>query len=186
VPPKYRPYIEGIRQETDALRHVVTNFLNFARPEQVTLSRVDLGSVARRTADDLRHELPPGTSLTVTGAFGDVQGDELFLRQVIGNLVRNAAEACAEAGIVPTIAIRGQVDDTTRTSRLIVEDNGPGVPEEARERIFQPFFTTRSRGTGLGLAIVQKIIVMHNGRVTLDAGEGGGARFDVTLPGADA
>jgi PAS domain S-box-containing protein len=185
LPPKYRPYVEGIRQETEALRQVVTNFLNFARPEQVVFTRVALGTVARRAADDLRHELPAGTSLTVTGSFGDVQGDDVLLRQVFGNLVRNAVEACEGAGTVPIVRIEGEPDVAAGTCRVVVEDNGPGVPEEARARIFEPFFTTRSRGTGLGLAIVQKIIVMHNGRVTVRNGDAGGASFQIVVPLAE-
>jgi signal transduction histidine kinase len=63
-----------------------------------------------------------------------------------------------------------------------VADNGPGIPESARERVFQPFFTTRSRGTGLGLAIVQKIVVTHNGRVGVGVSAAGGASIDLTFP----
>ena len=63
-----------------------------------------------------------------------------------------------------------------------VADNGPGIPEAARDRVFQPFFTTRSRGTGLGLAIVQKIVVTHNGRVAVGTSAGGGAKIDLTFP----
>jgi signal transduction histidine kinase len=146
---------------------------------------VDLGAIARRAADDLRHELPAGTSVTVTGPFGDVQGDEVLLRQVFGNLVRNAAEACEVAGIVPSITIEGHPDPASRTCRIAVDDNGPGIPEPARERIFQPFFTTRSRGTGLGLSIVQKIVVMHNGRIVVRDAEGGGASLQIVLPLAE-
>jgi signal transduction histidine kinase len=186
LPPKYRQYVEGIRQETEALGQIVTNFLNFARPEHVSFTRVDLGGVARRAADDLRHELPAATSLIVGGQFGDVQGDEVLLRQVFGNLVRNAVEACEGAGVVPSIRIEGQVDMAKAVCRVAVHDNGPGVPEHARERIFQPFFTTRSQGTGLGLAIVQKIIVTHNGRVSVRESDAGGATFQIVVPLAPA
>jgi signal transduction histidine kinase len=182
LPPTYRAYVQGIRQETEALRQVVTNFLNFAKPEQVSFTRVDLGTIVRRAADDLRHELPSGTSLTVTGRFGDIYGDEVLLRQVFGNLVRNAAQACEEAGIVPAITIEGGVDTATRTCRVVVSDNGPGIPEPTLEKIFQPFFTTRAQGTGLGLAIVQKIVVMHNGRVSARSREEGGASFQIVIP----
>ena len=182
LPPTYRQYVEGIRQETEALRQIVTNFLNFARPEQVSFSQVDLGAVARRAVDDLRHELPEGTSLTVIGEFGHVQGDDVLLRQVFGNLVRNAAEACEGAGVVPAIRILGEVDRAAGACRVAVEDNGPGVPDHARDRIFQPFFTTRSQGTGLGLAIVQKIVVVHNGRITVRNRDEGGASFQMTVP----
>jgi nitrogen fixation/metabolism regulation signal transduction histidine kinase len=182
LPVKYRPYVEGIRQEAEALGKVVTNFLSFARPENVVLSPVDLGVVARRATDDLRNELPAGISLTVDGTFGEILGDDVLLRQVFGNLVRNAADACEGAGVVPDIRIRGWVDGVHHSCRVSVEDNGPGIPASARERIFQPFFTTRASGTGLGLAIVQKIVVMHNGRVTVADARGGGASIQISIP----
>lgn len=186
--PKYRPYVEGIRQETEALGKVVTNFLNFARPEQIALTHVKLGVVARRAIDDLRHELSPKVSVTLSGEFGDIEGDEVLLRQVFGNLVRNAVEACEEVEHAPppSISIVGSVDPTQGICRVSVEDNGPGVPQAARDRIFQPFFTTRSRGTGLGLAIVQKIVVMHNGRVSVGESAAGGASIQMAFPLADA
>jgi len=183
--PKYKPYVEGIRQEADALGKVMTNFLSFARPENVVLSRVDLGTIVRRAADDLRYELPPTTTLTVDGDFAEVLGDEVMMRQVFGNLVRNAVDACEGAGTTPAIRIRGSVDVAHRSCRVSVEDNGPGIPEPARERVFQPFFTTRSQGTGLGLAIVQKIVVMHNGRVAVHDALGGGASIQISIPVAD-
>lgn len=184
LPGQYVPYVQGIRQETEALGHVVTNFLNFARPELVAFSRVELGPLARRSAEDLRHELPAGTTIEATGDFGEIQGDEVLLRQVFSNLVRNAAEACEGAGVTPAITIEGHIDQQ-RTCRITVGDNGPGIPETAREKVFQPFFTTRSRGTGLGLAIVQKIVVTHNGRVTVGKSEAGGASIQLTFPQAD-
>jgi signal transduction histidine kinase len=186
LPPQYQPYVEGIRQETEALGKVVTNFLNFARPEQVSLARVDLEAIARRAVEELHHEMPPGASLFVTGTFAPIDGDEVLLRQVFGNLVRNAAEACEGVNRVPSIAVRGDVDARQRTVRVSVDDNGPGVPEDARDRIFQPFVTTRSRGTGLGLAIVQKIVVIHNGRVTMRESPAGGASVQMVFPAADA
>jgi len=186
LPPQYRPYVEGIRQETEALGKVVTNFLSFARPERIALSHVDLGPLLRRLAEDLQHELPAGTSLDVFGTFAAVDGDEVLLRQVFSNLVRNAAEACEAAGVMPAIIIGGDVDGKRRTCRVSVEDNGPGIPAADRARVFQPFVTTRSRGTGLGLAIVQKVVVMHNGRVAIGTSPAGGASVDVTLPLAAA
>ena len=185
LPAQYRPYVEGIRQETEALGKVVTNFLNFARPELVSFVHVGLGPLARRAAEDLQRELPSGASLDTTGEFGEIQGDEVLLRQVFSNLVRNAAEACEGAGILPAIVIEGDVDRSHGTCRVSVNDNGPGIPEQARERVFRPFFTTRSQGTGLGLAIVQKIVVTHNGRVVLATSPAGGASVQLTFPLAE-
>jgi signal transduction histidine kinase len=181
LPRQYRPYVEGIRQEAEVLGKVVTNFLNFARPEQVLFAPVDLGAIARRAADDLRHDLPGRTTIAIDGGFAEIQGDEALLRQVFGNLLRNAAEACESAGVTPAITIQGQIDPAARWCRVSVDDNGPGIAQDVRERVFRPFFTTRSRGTGLGLAIVQKIVLMHNGRVAIGVAPTGGARLQLTF-----
>ena len=181
VPAQYRPYIEGIRQEAEALGQVVTNFLNFARPEQLSLSSVDLGRIAQRAADDLQHELPAGTTINMAGEFADIDGDEVLLRKVFSNLLRNAAEACESVGRTPAIMIEGRIDRAHRTCRVCVEDNGPGIPAGQREKVFHPFFTSRSRGTGLGLAIVQKIVLTHQGRVVVNAARAGGAAVEMTF-----
>ncbi len=185
LPPQYKQYLEGIRQETEALGKVVTNFLNFARPEQFVFARVDLRSIAARAAEDLRHELPPSATIEVTGDLGIIQGDDVVLRQMFSNLVRNAGEACQGAGVTPTIVILGEVDQEQRTCRVVVSDNGPGIREANRVRIFQPFFTTRAQGTGLGLAIVQKVVVTHGGRIVAGSSPLGGASFEITFPLAE-
>ncbi len=181
LPGLYRPYVEGIRQEAEVLGKVVTNFLNFARPDQVSFGPVDLGLLARRAADDIGRELPDGTTIEINGDFGQIDGDDVLLRQAFSNLVRNAAEACEAAGVTPAIAIEGQLDPTHRSCRISVDDNGPGIPEPVREKVFRPFFTTRSRGTGLGLAIVQKIVLTHNGRVIIGTSPAGGASIQLTF-----
>jgi len=181
LPAQYRPYIEGIRQEAEALGQVVTNFLNFARPEQLSVAAVDLERMARRACDDLRHELPAGTTIDVEGQFAAIEGDEVLLRQVFSNLLRNAAEACVCVNRTPAIVVEGRIDRAHRTCRVTVEDNGPGIPEGQREKVFRPFFTSRSRGTGLGLAIVQKIVLTHRGRVTIGTGRAGGAAVEMTF-----
>lgn len=181
VPAQYRPYVEGIRQEAEALGQVVTNFLNFARPEQLSLAPVDLERIARRAVDDIQHELPGGTTINVAGEFAAIEGDEVLLRQVFSNLLRNAVEACVCVGRTPAIAVEGKIDRAHRSCRVTVEDNGPGIPEAQREKVFRPFFTSRSRGTGLGLAIVQKIVLTHQGRVTIGTAQGGGAAVELTF-----
>ena len=181
LPSQYKPYVEGIRQETEALGQVVTNFLNFARPTQLSLATLDLAAVVERAADDLRHEVQQlGGAIVVTGQFGRVDADDVLLRQAFSNLLRNAIEACQPTGVVPRVRVEGSLE--AGQARISVHDNGPGVPPDARDRIFQPFFTTKKTGTGLGLALVQKIIVTHNGRVTAGSSSSGGACFQVTLP----
>jgi signal transduction histidine kinase len=183
VPTAYAPYVQAIRDETDTLGRVIGNFLNFARPVQPTMAPVGVGGLVERTIDELRPDVDArGGALTVAGEFGTVSGDEMLLRQALVNLVRNAVQACAEARVAPHIRVEGRTDRTEGTLGLTVSDNGPGVPAELREKVFQPFFTTKGDGTGLGLALVQKIVVTHNGRITLSTSDQGGAVFQVVLP----
>jgi signal transduction histidine kinase len=183
LPASYRPYVEGIRAEAESLGQVVTNFLNFARPAQLTLSRVELGGICERAADEIRAEARAlGGDVEVEGEFGAVEGDDVLLRQAFSNLLRNAVEACAGASVVPAIVIRSEIDPAQKLSRIAVNDNGPGIEMGSRERIFRPFFTSKRTGTGLGLALVQKIIVFHNGRVSVAASPQGGASLQITLP----
>ena len=173
----HRAYVEGIRAETTALGEVVTNFLRFARPEELAMAPVDLRAVIVRAVEDL----PGGDdAVTVQGEFGTVDGDDVLLRQAFNNLFRNSLEACAAGGVVPRIVVTGEV--IGRDVHVTVDDNGPGLAREALDRLFQPFATTKPTGTGLGLAIVQKVIVSHNGLIAASNRPDGGAQFRVRLP----
>jgi PAS domain S-box-containing protein len=183
LPAQFRPYVEGIRQETDALGQVVTNFLNFAKPTQLSLATQDVRAILERVCDDQRADARElGGDVVLEGTFGCVEADDVLLRQAFMNLLRNAIEACQGTGVAPDVRVEGATDHAAGVVRVTVRDNGPGVPTELRERIFRPFFTTKPHGTGLGLALVQKIIVTHNGRVSVTASPNGGASFLVTLP----
>jgi signal transduction histidine kinase len=180
---KQRPCVEGIRQETDALGRIVTNFLNFARPAQLAVAPVDLRALVDSVADEIRPEAQArGGQVQVGGEFPRIDGDEVLLRQAVSNLARNALEACVQAGTAPEVQIHGRMDAEHRSVRVAVSDNGPGIDPAVRDRIFRPFFTTKRDGTGLGLALVQKIVVTHNGRVAVHAAPGGGALLEIVLP----
>jgi len=184
LPDAYRPYVEGIRGETEALRQVVTNFLNFAKPAELTLVPVDMRSMAERAADEIRGEARQrGGDVRTSGEFATIEGDEVLLRQALSNLCRNAARG-----------LRGgrhrAVDRGERHGRP-----GPGRP--ARDRDGQwpgdrrvgcgggssARFSRRGPvAPGLGLSLVQKIVVTHNGRVTAGRAPGGGASVQMVLP----
>jgi signal transduction histidine kinase len=114
--------------------------------------------------------------------------DRQMLRRVLVNLVRNAMEAIRSArpdagngGRRGQVIVRAAI--SSNAVSLFVEDDGPGVPEAARERVFDPYFTTKPDGTGLGLAIVKKIVVEHNGTIKAEQSSRlGGASFVVNLP----
>ena len=185
LPHSYRAYVEGIRAEAESLGQVVTNFLNFARPAHLALSRVDLRAICERAADEVRPDArAAGGDVEVRGEFGELEGDEVLLRQAFSNLLRNAVEACAGSSTVPRIVVLSEVDQQQRLLKVAVNDNGPGIAPALRERIFRPFFTSKRNGTGLGLALVQKIVVFHNGRIVAGASPQGGASLQITLPTA--
>jgi signal transduction histidine kinase len=177
LPDQAKTCVEGIRAETTALGEVVTNFLRFARPEQLTLAPVDLKTIIMRAIEDV-----PGAQAAVMleGNFPTVDGDDVLLRRAFSNLIRNSLEACESTGMPPQIYIRSDVANDG--AELLVEDNGPGFAPDYLGKLFQPFATTKANGTGLGLAIVQKVIVSHNGLVTAGNRPEGGAQFRVRLP----
>jgi signal transduction histidine kinase len=114
----------------------------------------------------------------VSGEPVTVQGDALLLRRLIRNLLENARRHAGGAGEVRVTRVGG-------AAQLVVEDSGPGVPPEDREKIFEPFYRRESAGStgaGLGLSIVRQIVRMHGGEVSCMPREGGGSRFVVSLP----
>ena len=177
LPHPQRDYIEGIRSETQALGEVVTNFLKFARPEPLSCVPVDLKTLLERAAEDV-----PSAQVTLSGDFGTVDADDVLLRQAFSNLFRNSIEACGVLQRAPQISVDSRMDARNSSIVLAIRDNGPGIAPEAMDKVFQPFFTTRPGGMGLGLAIVQKVIVSHNGRVTVANHPDGGAAFTITFP----
>jgi signal transduction histidine kinase len=106
-----------------------------------------------------------------------VSGDEDQLQQVMMNLVLNAIEAMPGGG-----SIRASARLDNNCVELVLDDSGPGIPVERRERIFEPFFTTKAQGSGLGLPLVHAILTQHGGSITVNGAPSGGARFIIRLP----
>jgi signal transduction histidine kinase len=167
--------IGRIEREVGHLKTVVNEFLEFARRPEPRLEAVPL----RALLEDVREltQAPDGAEVAIDAAADlVVHADPGQLRRVLLNLARNAATA-ARRGHVRLSARR--IQDRVE---LEVEDDGPGVPAELREKIFTPFFTTREKGTGLGLAFVREIVRDHGSDVTLRDAPGGGSVFRFELP----
>ena len=126
---------------------VVTNFLNFARPTQLSLATYDLGTIIARVVDDVKPEARQlKGDIVVSGDFGQVEADDVLLRQAFMNLLRNAVEACQGHGVPPDVRVDGTIDHAQAVARVTVQDNGPGIAVDAREKVFRPFFTTKKDG----------------------------------------
>jgi two-component system OmpR family sensor kinase len=179
-----------IEEESVRMSTLVDDMLLIARLDQgrpLERKPVDLQSIAADTAADAR-AVAPQREITMT-APGPVvvEGDDLRLRQVMGNLVRNALVHTPQAS-----AIEISVSTVDSVGRMAVTDHGPGLRPEEMERIFEPFFRadpSRSRdsgGAGLGLSIVNAVVTAHGGQVRVKETAGGGATFEVELPLASA
>ncbi|MFN7974575.1 MAG: ATP-binding protein [Acidobacteriota bacterium] len=172
----------AIKAEAEGLNRIVSEFLRFAKPLTPVRQPVDLKALTVECVRELKSQDAFGKVvfdhqdlLPVT-----IWADDLLLRQALGNLLRNGAEAALGKGAPPRVVIsgfRGQED-----VQLTISDNGDGVPEGERERVFLPFFTTKDSGTGLGLAIAQKIVLAHDGEIRIEGKPGEGAAFVVILP----
>jgi signal transduction histidine kinase len=166
-----------VEEEVLHCQEIVEGLLDFSRPVQVGTQPVALRALCDDVVARLAEASPtPGVAVTVSGQ-GATTGTASKLRQVLLNLIKNAIEAAAPAGRVDI-----QVDETHEFSRVTVRDSGPGLDAEARERLFEPFFTNKPRGTGLGLAVSQAIARAHGGEIVADPPGAGGACLVLCLP----
>ncbi|HEV2489975.1 MAG TPA: ATP-binding protein [Candidatus Acidoferrales bacterium] len=172
-----------ILEQTRSLTHVVTEFLRFARPLEFSQEDFPLGALVEHVSEEAASAFP-SASIRKEGVFGIVSGDAGLIRQALLNLTRNAAEAASSNGRPGEVVIAGAQEERSgrRWQRVSVRDNGPGIAPGDLDKIFVPFFTTKSSGTGLGLAVVQKIALQHGGRVEARNQPSGGAEFDLWLP----
>jgi two-component system sensor histidine kinase HydH len=179
LPPLLEP-LKLVRDEIARLEHLLQDFLQFARPRELTAQPLALEPLiaavaelltgdAERRGVRLERDLPPGLP--------KVLGEDERLRQVLMNLALNALEATPAGGRVRITAEKRPEDVF-----VAIDDSGPGIEERIRQRIFEPFFSTKASGSGLGLPIVHAIVTQHGGIVGADSSPLGGARFWFTLP----
>jgi two-component system sensor histidine kinase PilS (NtrC family) len=171
-----------VTREIERLDALISDILELTNPRPKQNARFDLGVLLDETLAVFRQDPALGTvAVEARPRSGDalaIDGDPGKLRQVVWNLLRNAAEAVTQGGTAITVALRREGD------RAVVEvsDDGPGIPAEVMPRIFEPFYSTKDRGTGLGLATSHAIVVEHGGTIEVESGAGAGTRFTVELP----
>jgi two-component system, NtrC family, nitrogen regulation sensor histidine kinase GlnL len=176
--------------EADRLGRIVEDFLTLSRMRQPDRTTVDLARLLGDLRELYGQRRDVGSEIRLSFSVADgtprvfADGDQL--RQVLTNLVNNAIDAVRHSAM-PTISV--QIRPALRDSALegdaveiVVTDNGCGIPLELQERIFTPFFSTKSQGTGLGLSLVQRIIREHEGVVQLNSQPGQGTTVSVLLP----
>jgi nitrogen fixation/metabolism regulation signal transduction histidine kinase len=157
---------------------MVDAFSQYARSPEPKLQPLDINQLAREILG-LYEGLSNCIELRLAADLPPVFGDARLLRQVFHNLLQNAQDALGDMAN-PQLVIGSE--DTGTTSRLSVQDNGCGFPEQLLQRAFEPYVTTKQKGTGLGLSIVKKIIEDHGGTVSIENVRPRGARVSIDLP----
>jgi two-component system sensor histidine kinase AtoS len=178
------------RLQNDCLRvtHLMDSTLTFSKPIEYHLGPVDIAALLRSIIDRWSPRL---VRLNIKANFEAipeqpfVQGDLLRLEQVFLNLLSNAIQAMEDSGGILSVKIHPlEINQNLDQYEIIVADSGPGIPDEMRTHIFEPFVTTKSSGTGLGLAISKRIVSAHKGNIFVESFPGG-TLFHVILPKAD-
>ena len=179
-----------IVRESDRLSRLLSEFLDFARVRATHLVPLDLHAIIVAVVRLIRAhpDCRPDATITVEGGRTMLDGDEDLLHRVLANLVLNAVQS-ARGPIKITVSVAtvqgGEIPHGTNIDqavRIQVRDDGPGVPPEIRDRLFDPFVSGRPGGTGLGLAIVQRAVQALRGLVLVDSSPGTGTMFTIFLP----
>ena len=188
-----------ISSEVNRLNALVARFLDFARPQRVELHPVQIAEVVDRALESVQNQFPRthvDIERNYAAAIPEILADRQLCEQIFINLILNAFQAMsdqtatgepttAQPAVRPSVLRLGIAPDSTvgvAGVAVTVEDNGPGIPPESREQIFNPFFSSKKDGVGLGLAIVAKFVDDHRGSIRLESNSGPGARFCVFLP----
>jgi nitrogen fixation/metabolism regulation signal transduction histidine kinase len=172
-----------IVQQVEAMKSMVNAFAEYARPPLTQTKPLQL----RHLIEEVVALYPPQSGLAFELSLAEdlpiILADPVKLRQVLHNLIKNAQEAipAGESGKM-TISARSVEDHRQPHIEVCLNDNGPGIPAEQADRIFEPYVTHKTKGTGLGLAIVKRIVEEHGGNIRLDRAYNSGARFIIQLP----
>lgn len=181
---------ELIVRESDRLSRLLNEFLDFSRVRATEVRPVDLRDIATAAARLVREhpDCRADAVITVEGPHTLLEGDADLLHRVLSNLLLNAVQAArgpvqVRVRLSPVESTQAPPSsDLDHAVKLEIRDNGPGIPEDIRERLFQPFVSGRPGGSGLGLAIVQRAVEAHRGLVLVDSAPNEGTVFTIYLP----
>jgi len=173
---------------SEEIRHVdtiVQNFLEFSRPPKLKMQSVSPSIIVDQAIALLQHRLisyDVEVRIERDQYLPEIEADPEQIKEVIVNLVVNACEAMENGGSIVIQEQESMTPSKGRTAVIRLNDNGPGIPESIREKVLQPFFTTKEEGTGLGLSIAVRIVEEHHGRLHIESNQSGGATFIISLP----
>jgi nitrogen fixation/metabolism regulation signal transduction histidine kinase len=170
-----------IVNQVEAMKKMVQEFSEYARPAKNQAEKINLAKLIKEVLALYTLQSTVKFNVECEEPLPFVRADPVNMRQVLHNLVKNALEAVSIDGKI-TIKLEAINDRSANFLQLAIHDNGPGIPAEHVEKVFEPYVTTKTKGTGLGLAIVKKIVEEHGGSIWVDRTIKQGAGFIVRLP----
>jgi signal transduction histidine kinase len=169
--------VDSISAEIDNMDKIISELLAFARPSVLSKETVDLNMMMQELAQSIAGGRDTIRTLIDAAEPVSVKADEVLLRQALSNLFINAVEAMPDGG-----SLEVKLTRLDGKAQVYIRDTGYGIPEDIKQKIFLPFYTTKETGIGFGLALVQKIIVSHGGSIEVESKEGEGTGFLISLP----
>jgi len=171
-----------IIKQVETMKEMVNAFSEYARSPKVSTRTMDINTLARDVVELYRGHKEIALKLDLAADLPPVKADAGRLRQVFHNLIKNAIEAM-DSTDTPTITVSsGQSDSQISMVCVRIADNGPGIPDVLRDKLFEPYVTNKEKGSGLGLAVVKKILEEHGGGISVDSSAENGTRFTLSLP----
>jgi len=187
LPPEHEAldYLSSAEDSMEAAVALTGQFLTFAKNETPVRRIISVGKALAEAATFATHGLNTRLETAIDGDLWPVSADKGQLNQIVGNLIINAHQAMTTGGII-TLTATNVREPSGRFVRIAVKDTGTGIAPEHLDKIFDPYFTTKTTGSGLGLATTYAIITKHGGTIKVDSKPGIGTAFTVDLPAADA
>ncbi len=175
-----RPTVDAVMEEVKNMDRIISELLAFAKPTVLNMENVDLHELIKDVA-----AAAIGNNEAVRVSINSdnpvsIRADAVLLRQALSNLIINAGEAMPNGGSI-SIGLK----KVQNKAEISIRDSGCGIPDDIRQKIFLPFYTTKPQGIGFGLALVQKIVVSHGGSIEVESREGKGSLFTITLPAVE-
>ena len=171
--------LDEIEKNVDYINKIVADLQDFARPLHPHAQKNDIKAIIEESLGN--HEIPTNVkvSVKVKSDAREIMADSGYLKRIVSNLVLNAVQAMPDGG---KLSILVEKDHQTGNIMLAVGDTGVGIPEDVKDKLFTPMFTTKSKGQGFGLAVVKRMTEALNGTVTFESENGKGTKFIVGLP----
>jgi len=183
--PTQREDFAVISDEMRHLDNIISNFLEFSRPPRLKMQQINISDIVGGALQLLEKRLERNgikVERQASQSLPTIEADPELLKEVFVNLIVNACDAMDKGGWLTITEEEAVAEHLGRVILIRLSDTGPGIPESIRDKILEPFFSSKEEGTGLGLSIASRIMEEHGGQLELHSEEGKGTTFSVILP----